>query len=132
MRLEEVNSVKSRYDTRNSGYVISPIYTAVDKNIEYAATGESFKAGMPFILVTADRSFRAENLIEEFEKQLEDPKAPLTIRPVMLDSMGVSFESLFDHRYADSFNSIGSGNNTYTFPFDLLPRYFQLVPINNY
>jgi hypothetical protein len=60
MRLEEVNSVKSRYDTRNSGYVISPIYAAVDSNID--------NAGMPFILVTADRSFRPENLIEEYEK----------------------------------------------------------------
>jgi len=60
MRLEEVNSIKSRYDTRNSGYVISPIYTAVDRSIA--------NAGKPFILVTADRSFRPENLIEEYEK----------------------------------------------------------------
>ena len=125
MRLEEVNSVKSRYDTRNSGYVISPIYAAVDSSVN--------NAGMPFILVTADRSFRPENLIEEYEKQLEDPNSPLTIRQVMLDSMGVSFESLFDHRYADSFNSIGSGNNTYTFPFDLLPTGLRMyIALHNF
>ena len=47
--------------------------------------------------------------------------------------MGVSFESLFDHRYADSFNSIGSGNNTYTFPFDLLPTGLRMyVALHNF
>jgi hypothetical protein len=60
MRLEEVNSIKSRYNTRNSGYIISPIYSAVTKGFA--------NAGKPFILVSADRSYRPENLIEEYEK----------------------------------------------------------------
>lgn len=133
MRLEEVNSVKSRYDVRNSGYVISPIYSAVDANIQYADEDKFFEAGKPFILVTADRSLRPENLIEEFEKQLEDPNAPLTIRPIMLDSMGVSFESLFDFRYANSFNTIGSDGSSYTFPFDLLPTGLRMyIALHNF
>jgi hypothetical protein len=51
----------------------------------------------------------------------------------MLDSMGVSFESLFDNRYADSFNTIGSGNSNYTFPFDLLPTGLRMyIALHNF
>jgi len=47
--------------------------------------------------------------------------------------MGVSFESLFDYRYADSFNSIGSGDNNYTFPFDLLPTGLRMyIALHNF
>ena len=125
MRLEEVNSIKSRYSTRNSGYIISPIYSAVTKGMA--------NVGKPFILVSADRSYRPENLIEEYEKQISDPKSPINIRQIMLDSMGVSFESLFDRRYIESFTTTGSGDNNYTYPFDLLPTGLRMyIALHNF
>jgi hypothetical protein len=97
LRLEEVNSFKSRYSTRSSAYVISPIYTAVERGMD--------KAGKPFILVSADRSLSSSDLITTYEEQQDDPLLPITVRKVMLDSMGVSFESLFDYRYKDLFTT---------------------------
>ena len=113
VRLEEVNSLKSRFDARNGAYVISPIYAGVDDSVP--------NAGKPFILVSADRSIAPEKLIEEYEKQLDNPDSPMTVRRILLSSMGVSFESLFDYRYKDSFVMTTSGDAEYTFPFDLLP-----------
>jgi hypothetical protein len=39
----------------------------------------------------------------------------------MLDPAGVSFESLFDERYAETLITEGSNGKNFTFPFDLLP-----------
>ena len=125
LRLEEVNSFKSRYSTRSSAYVISPIYTAVERGMD--------KAGKPFILVSADRSLSSSDLITTYEEQQDDSSLPITVRKVMLDSMGVSFESLFDYRYKDLFTTQGRKDNDYTFPFDLLPIGMRMyVALHNF
>ena len=135
IRLEEVNSLKSRYDVRNSAYVISPIYTAVSSNEELKREfGREFKSsGKPFILVSADRSYRPDQLIDIYQEQLRNPDNPIKVRQIMLDSMGVSFESLFDYNYKDNFTTITSSEKEYTFPFDLLPVGLRMyVALHNF
>ena len=105
-------SNKSRFGARTSNYIISPIYTSMDPNDP--------QAGKPCIFVTGRRIYSPTELANRYEEEIRDGR-PATIRKIMLDPAGVSFESLFDSRYANTFTSKGSGNNSYTFPFDLLP-----------
>lgn len=125
IRLSEVNSNKSRFNARSSNYVVSPIYVSMDSTdplIKQVVNGKEVEvptAGKPCIFVTGRRIYKASELAELYEKQLSEG-TPLSIRKIYLDSAGVSFESLFDQRYADTFKS-GSKDNSYTFPFDLLP-----------
>jgi len=105
LRLEEVNSFKSRYTTRSSAYIISPVYASIKKRYDESGREVNPNSGKPFILVSADRSLSSNDLIDVYEEQLRDPSLPITVRQIMLDSMGVSFESLFDHRYKDLFTT---------------------------
>jgi len=133
LRLEEVNSFKSRYTTRSSAYIISPIYTSIKKRYDESGEEVNPNSGKPFILVSADRSLSSNGLLAIYEEQLKNPSLPISVRQIMLDSMGVSFESLFDERYRDLFTTQGSKNGTYTFPFDLLPTGLRMyVALHNF
>jgi hypothetical protein len=122
LRLEEVNSFNSGYNARTSSYIISPVYSAVDPSLNDPRNPILNKElGKPFILVSADRSLSPSDLIDVYEEQIDNPSLPITVRRIMLDSMGISFESLFDERYRELFTTVGSGDKTFTFPFDLLP-----------
>ena len=124
IRLNEVNSDKSRFGARSSNYVVSPIYTSMDPNdppIKKIVNGvevEVPSAGKPIIFVSARRIYNPTELADRYEEQIASG-SPSSIRRIVLDAAGVSFESLFDQRYANTFKS-GAKDN-YTFPFDALP-----------
>lgn len=104
IRLEQVDSNKSRYQARTKESVTSPVYVCVDKNGDPAA-------GKAVIFTTSDRTFSPTQLVDEYERSNGK------IRRIILDNAGVSFESLFDKKYIESF----SPYEGYTFPFDSLP-----------
>lgn len=112
IRLNEVNSDLSRFGARTSNYVISPVYVSMDPSDP--------NAGKPCIFVSGRRIYRPSELADRYE-ELKQAGEPQSIRKIMLDSAGVSFESLFDARYADTFKTQSANKKNYTFPFDLLP-----------
>ncbi len=109
-----VVSNKSRFRARTSNYVVSPIYAFVDKN-----SPDDHK-GKPFIFVSSRRIYKPTELADRYQENIDNGLPP-TIRKIMLDPAGVSFESLFDSRYAETFVNKGLNSKSYTFPFDLLP-----------
>lgn len=114
LRLQEVNSEQSRYSTRAEAYVISPVYASMAK-------GDP-DAGKPFILVTGNRRHQPSQLLNLYLEQKQHPdEIKPQIRKIFLDSAGVSFESLFDSRYSDTFVTTTSNEKKYSFPFNLLP-----------
>lgn len=105
-------SGKSRFNTRTSNYIVSPIYASMDKNDPLR--------GKPCIFVSSRRIYDPEELADRYEENLTNGLPP-DIRKIMLDPMGVSFESLFDDRYAQTLISEKKEGKNYTFPFELLP-----------
>ncbi len=109
---EKVVSNKSRFGARTSNYIVSPIYVSTDEN--------DSNAGKPFIFVSSRRIYDPSELADRYEENLANG-LPADIRKIMLDPAGVSFESLFDERYAQTLITEGSRGKNFTFPFDLLP-----------
>lgn len=103
---------KSRFNARTSNYVVSPIYASMDKN-------DPLK-GKPCIFVSSRRIYNPEELVDRYEENIANGLPP-DVRKIMLDPMGVSFESLFDDRYAQTLISEKKEGKNYTFPFELLP-----------
>ena len=112
---EKVVSNKSRFGARTSNYIVSPIYVSTDEN--------DSNAGKPFIFVSSRRIYDPSELADRYEENLANG-LPADIRKIMLDPAGVSFESLFDERYAQTLITEGSRGKNFTFPFDLLPMGF--------
>ena len=103
---------KSRFNARTSNYVVSPIYASMDKNDPLR--------GKPCIFVSSRRIYDPEELADRYEENLANG-LPSDVRKIMLDPLGVSFESLFDDRYAQTLISEKKIGKNYTFPFELLP-----------
>ena len=105
-------SNKSRFEARTSNYIVSPIYASMDKSDP--------NAGKPFIFVSSRRIYTPTELADRYEENINNGLHP-DIRKIMLDPAGVSFESLFDQRYAETFVNKGLNTKSFSFPFDLLP-----------
>lgn len=103
---------KSRFNARTSNYVVSPIYASMDKTDPLR--------GKPCIFVSSRRIYDPEELADRYEENLANGLPP-DVRKIMLDPLGVSFESLFDERYAQTLISEKKEGKNYTFPFELLP-----------
>lgn len=110
---KKVLSTKSRFGARTSNYVVSPIHVSVDKDDPNAGK-------KPFIFISSRRLYDPLELADRYEENLANGLPP-DIRKIMLDPAGVSFESLFDERYAETLITEGSNGKNFTFPFDLLP-----------
>lgn len=129
-RLKDINqeeNKQSKYELSTVGYVTSPVYTIVSEE-EIQKLGLSDKlVGKPIMYVSANMNLNPKDLPSLYAQQKQNPNAPLEVRCVVLDSEGVSFESLLRPNYARKHYNIKVGENkTFHAPFLALPMAIRM------
>lgn len=115
LRLEEIDSTHSPFDSANKYVVKSPLYvgTATTDKLN------EIKPGRGQMFVTRNPFLSSDELITIYEQQKTDPKNNKPwVRALPLENLGVSFESLYSSNYKEIYNIV-RGSGTITFPAHL-------------
>lgn len=124
-RLQDLNQEgeKSTYDLVTDGFVSSPIYTILSED-ELEQLGLSTNlVGKPIMYVSANPNLLPDELASRYSQQKSDKenKTP-EVRCVVLDTEGVSFESLLKNGYSQKYYSTTvSASKKFQLPFVSLP-----------
>ena len=124
-RIQDIlqKSEKSKFEYATEGYVLSPIYTIIDEE-EIKKLGLSEKlVGKPIMYVSANSNLNSSELAGIYSKQKLDPKNNTPqVRCIVLDSEGISFESMLRPAYSKNHFKIKvSDAKTFHLPFVSLP-----------
>ena len=76
--------------------------------------------GKPVIYVSSNLLLDPSQLQTLYEQQKNDPSLTPQVRMIVLDNMGVSFDSLFRKKYKDIYQ-VSQGDSEYYFPFESEP-----------
>ena len=130
-RIQNLNQQKgemSRYEYATIGYVTSPIYTIIDED-EIKKLGLSTKlVGKPIIYVSANANLNPLELSEIYARQKSDMNNNTPeVRCIVLDTEGVSFESMLRPAYTRNHYEIKvSDKKTFHLPFVSLPMAIRM------
>lgn len=116
LRLEDINSSFSPYDNNSVYSVKSPIYEIVG-NIPGI---DSSLKGKPVMYVSSNILLNPDELESLYIAQKNDPSLVPQVRMVVLDSVGVSFKSLYQKKYKEIYE-LSRGGILYSNPFDAEP-----------
>lgn len=117
LRLEDINSNYRPYDNYSTYSVKSPIYSIVD---DIPGIDPSLK-GKPVMFVSSNILLNPDELESIYIHQKENPDEHTPqVRMVVLDSVGVSFKSLYQKKYKDIY-TISQGGVLYSNPFEAEP-----------
>lgn len=130
--LRSVNSGKYRlvdldgnsvYDDATLGYVSSPVYTIVDQESLQQLGVKPSLLGKPIMYVSSNTNLNPNDLASIYASQKAnlDSSTP-EVRMLVLDSEGVSFESLLREGYSKKYYEVStSPKKTFKLPFVSLP-----------
>lgn len=113
----------SVYDNATLGYVSSPIYTIVDQESLQSLGVKPSLLGKPIMYVSSNTNLNPKDLASIYASQKSnlDSSTP-EVRMLVLDSEGVSFESLLREGYSKKYYEIStSPKKTFKLPFVSLP-----------
>ena len=113
----------SVYDNATLGYVSSPIYTIVDQESLQSLGVKPNLLGKPIMYVSSNTNLNPNDLASIYASQKAnlDSSTP-EVRMLVLDSEGVSFESLLREGYSKKYYEIStSPKKTFKLPFVSLP-----------
>ena len=116
LRLEDINSRFSPYDENSAYSVKSRIYEIVD---DIPGIDPSLK-GKPVMYVSSNILLNPDELESMYTAQKNNPSLVPQVRMVVLDTVGVSFKSLYQKKYKDIYE-VSQGGVLYTNPFDAEP-----------
>lgn len=130
--LRSVNSGKYRlvdldgnsvYDDATLGYVSSPVYTIVDQESLQSLGIKPSLVGKPIMYVSSNANLNPNDLASIYASQKANPDFSIPeVRMLVLDSEGVSFESLLREGYSKKYYEIStSPKKTFKLPFVSLP-----------
>lgn len=113
-RLEDINSDYSQWDKHTKYAISSDIY------IEDGNTpGIKSSKGRAVIYVTSNPFLKASSLRDQYAEQKLNPgKVIPSVRQIVLDNVGVSWESLMKDKYILSIYQRKLGDMTFNFPFE--------------
>ena len=115
-RLENINNTFSPYDSVSPYQVKSDPYINLDD-----LPGISNKVKGKAVMFVSDNLFLYPGELKQiYINQLNNPLLPKQVRMLVLDNVGVSFQSLFTKKYTDLYKNI-KGNITFTVPFRAAP-----------
>ena len=121
-RLVDLNG-DSTYDEATLGFVSSPVYTIVDKESLASLGVKPSLLGKPIMYVSSNPNLNPNDLASKYANQKANLNSSTPeVRMVVLDSEGVSFESLLREGYARKYYEIStSSKKTFKLPFVSLP-----------
>ena len=133
LRLESINVVDTDEGTRLSKYqpfrencpyaVISKVYAITAKKSEMAEKFPGLSpdlAGKAVIYVSSNTLLNPTQLESLYMEQKKNPDVVPQVRMIVLDNLGVSFQSLYRKGYTEMY-SIKMGDSIYTNPFESEP-----------
>ncbi len=113
---------KQSYKYATIGYVTSPIYTILSKDKLQALGLKPSLAGKPIMYVSANTNLNPSELAEIYAKQRSGENQNIEVRAVVLDTEGVSFESLIRNNYVNKYYKVNvSESKQFNLPFESLP-----------
>lgn len=121
LRLEDINSKFSPYDENSAYSVKSRIYKIVD---DIPGIDPSLK-GKPVMYVSSNILLNPDELESMYIAQKNDSSLVPQVRMVVLDTVGVSFKSLYQKKYKDIYE-ISQGGVLYTNPFYAEPMAIRM------
>lgn len=120
-RLVDLNE-NSVYDNATLGYVSSPVYTIVDPDSLKALNVKPSLLGKPIMYVSSNSNLNPNDLASIYASQKSNPNSNPEVRMLVLNSEGVSFESLLREGYSKKYYEIStSSKKTFKLPFVSLP-----------
>lgn len=113
----------SVYDDATLGYVSSPIYTIVDQESLQSLGVKPSLLGKPIMYVSSNTNLNPNDLASIYASQKANLNSSTPeVRMLVLDSEGVSFESLLREGYSKKYYEIStSPKKTFKLPFVSLP-----------
>lgn len=121
LRLENINSKFSPFDSASAYAVKSKIFAIVD---DIPGIDPSLK-GKAVMYVSSNAMLRPDELEKLYMAQKQDPTLVPQVRMIVLDNQGVSFASLYKKSYKDIY-TISKGDVLYTTPFKLEPMAIRM------
>ena len=113
---------KQSYNYATLGFVTSPIYTILSKDKLQALGLKPSLAGKPIMYVSANTNLNPSDLSEIYAKQRSQENPNLEVRVDVLDTEGVSFESLIRNNYINKYYKVNvSESKQFNLPFESLP-----------
>lgn len=120
-RLENMNDTSSPYGGVSPYQVQSSPYINLSD-----LPGISEKVKGKAIMFVSDNLFLYPSELKQiYINQLSDPSLPKQVRMLVLDNLGVSFQSLFTKKYMDIYKQL-KGNITFTVPFRAAPMAIRM------
>ena len=120
-RLENVNSTSSPYASVAPVQVTSPIYTNVG---EIEGINPKLR-GKPIRFMSRNLLLNPSELKDIYLAQLQDPTLPKIVRMDVLNTLGVSFKSLYQDKYTELYK-VSNGITTFTLPFESGPMAIRM------
>lgn len=113
----------STYENATLGYVSSPVYTIVDSESLKSLGIKPSLLGKPIMYVSSNTNLNPNDLASIYASQKSDLSSSTPeVRMLVLDSEGVSFESLLKEGYSKKYYEIStSPKKTFKLPFVSLP-----------
>lgn len=113
----------STYENVTLGYVSSPVYTIVDSESLKSLGIKPSLLGKPIMYVSSNTNLNPNDLASIYASQKSDLSSSTPeVRMLVLDSEGVSFESLLKEGYSKKYYEIStSPKKTFKLPFVSLP-----------
>ena len=113
----------STYENATLGYVSSPVYTIVDSESLKSLGIKPSLLGKPIMYVSSNTNLNPNDLASIYASQKSDLSSSTSeVRMLVLDSEGVSFESLLKEGYSKKYYEIStSPKKTFKLPFVSLP-----------
>lgn len=121
LRLENINSKFSPFDSASAYAVKSKIFAIVD---DIPGIDPDLK-GKAVMYVSSNAMLRPDELEKLYMAQKQDPTLVPQVRMIVLDNQGVSFASLYKKSYKDIY-TISKGDVLYTTPFKLEPMAIRM------
>lgn len=115
-RLEEANNSQSPYGSKAPIQIESDINIVID---DIPGISPEMK-GKPVMFVSSNLLLSPSELKDIYIKQTQDPTMPKQVRMIRLDNVGVSFQSLYQKKWVELYNS-RVGNCIFTTPMELQP-----------
>lgn len=131
IRLGDLYGEKSRWEKITANFTVSPVYVVVEDLKGINDKLSSDLKGHPVVFVSADPTLNPEKLRDIWERQQKyRDESNLTVRMVVLDNVGVSFNSLhkkgFEEVYKATFLTTAEGEEAYTIPYEKEPEAIRM------
>lgn len=131
IRLGDLYGEKSRWEKITANFTVSPVYVVVEDLKGINDKLSSDLKGHPVVFVSADPTLNPEKLRDIWERQQKyRDESNLTVRMVVLDNVGVAFNSLhkkgFEEVYKTTFLTTAEGEESYTIPYEKEPEAIRM------